>query len=226
MSELAYDINNNRVIGGKYTMPTIAAVAASPFLGNAYGNAAINSAFAAHGLNHAVNEGVDGFGDAVLTGLEIAPLGQLARPLYTGVLKSGIRQYNPRHVIKQITAENAASITPEQWTAAQDAAITRALNITPEETASLTKEQYEAAIARGINTEELSRLRLLHNSVKAPNNKVRVNRGKGEPSEELQTSLNAPINNPVVVNGKEYPTMKTLMNKVEMIKPNELNAAH
>jgi hypothetical protein len=46
------------------------------------------------------------------------------------------------------------------------------------------------------------------------------------PTEELQTSLNAPINNPVVINGKEYPTMKTLMNKVEMIKPDELNAAH
>ena len=46
------------------------------------------------------------------------------------------------------------------------------------------------------------------------------------PVEDLQTSLNAPINNPVIINGKEYPTMKTLMNKVEMIKPNELNAAH
>lgn len=81
----------------------------------------------------------------------------------------------------KITPENIASITPAQWTAAQDAAVARALNITPEETASLTKKQYEAAIARGVNTEELSRLRLLHNSVKAPNNKVRVNKGKGEP---------------------------------------------
>lgn len=87
MSELAYDINNNRVVGGKYTMPAIAAVAAAPLLGNVYGNAAVNSAFAAHGLNHAVNEGVDGFGDAVFTGLEMAPLGPLAKPLYTGLVK-------------------------------------------------------------------------------------------------------------------------------------------
>ena len=173
MSELTYDINNNRVVGGKYTMP---AIALAPVIGSKIGSAAINSAFAAHGASEIAEGNITP--EALL---EVAPLGQLAKPLYKGVLKSGIRQYNPRHVIKQITAENAASMTPEQWTAAQDAAVARALNITPEETASLTKEQYEAAIARGINTEELSRLRLLHNSVKAPNNKIRVNKGKGEP---------------------------------------------
>lgn len=377
----------------------------------AWADAGLTSAFAANGASEIAKGNITP--EALM---EVAPLGRLTKPLYKGVLKSGIRQYNPRHVIKQITAENAASMTPEQWTAAQDAAIAKALNITPEEIASLTKEQYEAAIARGINTEELSRLRLLHNSVKAPNNKIRVNRGKGEPFvlhhdtdnkpwnvyddsyfgktdegwygkglylsgapfgknaygkntmklfanvenpvyakdnfevgltkqffnrgipkedalkilesslepnelelflkhkksitkaldrvynadgvivplnangalnrpyspyhevvvpdgrkvksadavtfndngvriplgerdnfnindirydindpdfesftipvEDLQTSLNAPINNPVIINGKEYPTMKTLMNKVEMIKPNELNAAH
>lgn len=158
MSELAYDINNNRVVSGKYTMPTIAAVAASPFLGNVYGNAAINSAFAAHGLNHAVNEGVNGIGDAVLTGLEMAPLGPLVKPLYTGLVKPlytgvvrpGMQFLNSPITRKapQITAENAASITPEQWTAAQD-----------------------AAIARG-GMAEAQRLRDLHFKVSAPNTKV------------------------------------------------------
>lgn len=71
MSELAYDINNNRVVGGKYTMP---AIALAPIVGSKIGSAAINSAFASHGLNHAVNEGVNGFGDAVTTGLELIPL--------------------------------------------------------------------------------------------------------------------------------------------------------
>lgn len=378
MSELAYDINNNRVVGGKYTMPAIATVAAVPLLGNVYGNAAVNSAFAAHGLNHAINEDVDGFGDAVLTGLEIAPLGQLARPLYTGVLKSGIRQYNPRHVIKQITAENAASMTPEQWTAAQDAAIARGDMAEAQRLRGLhgavndyhsgfyheTKEPFVKFNRPGKNStgdllspfgvftkrtnksiglgeyqmplnvryknplhvkdkrelfemlpkdlqKEINTLYRyqFHNTdqslwnkrafsakqkigkflsdnnydaliidkdwagtglveserwtdatiVPSPgriksadaitfdDNGVRIPLGKRDnfnindirydindpdfesftiPVEDLQTSLNAPINNPVIINGKEYPTMKTLMNKVEMIKPNELNAAH
>lgn len=87
MSELAYDINNNRVVGGKYTMP---AIALAPFMGSKIGGAAINSAFAAHGLNHAINEGVDGFGDAVTTGLEMAPLMPLAKP----IINAGYSGYN------------------------------------------------------------------------------------------------------------------------------------
>ena len=353
MSELAYDINNNRVVGGKYTMP---AIALAPVVGSKIGSAAINSAFAAHGLNHAVNEGVDGFGDAVLTGLEIAPLGQLARPLYTGVLKSGIRQYNPRHVIKQITAENAASITPEQWTAAQDAAIARGntaeaqrlrdlhfkvsapktevvdINGNPQLVVHKTpntftifdnnrsidqlnwfatpnaygkngvfatgagknprtmklyvnmRNAHKPTIDEGIepayinqgedgilgivdkgmtnyfnSSRDAGKGFMMSGGVDNPNalksadavtydnNGVRIPLGERDnfnindirydindpdfesftiPVEDLQTSLNAPINNPVIINGKEYPTMKTLMNKVEMIKPNELNAAH
>lgn len=77
MSELAYDINNNRVVSGKYTMP---AIALAPVIGSKIGGAAINSAFGAHGLNHAINEGIDGIGDAVTTGLELIPLSQLAKP--------------------------------------------------------------------------------------------------------------------------------------------------
>lgn len=353
MSELAYDINNNRVVGGKYTMP---AIALAPVLSNPVGEAAINSAFSAHGLNHAVNEGVDGFGDAVLTGLEIAPLGQLARPLYTGVLKSGIRQYNPRHVIKQITAENAASMTPEQWTAAQDAAIARGntaeaqrlrdlhfkvsapktevvdINGNPQLVVHKTpntftifdnnrsigklnwfatpnaygkngvfatgagknprtmklyvnmRNAHKPTIDEGIepayinqgedgilgivdksmtnyfnSSRDAGKGFMMSGGVDNPNalksadavtydnNGVRIPLGERDnfnindirydindpdfesftiPVEDLQTSLNAPINNPVIINGKEYPTMKTLMNKVEMIKPNELNTAH
>ena len=353
MSELAYDINNNRVVSGKYTMP---AIALAPVLSNPVGEAAINSAFSAHGLNHAVNEGVDGFDDAVLTGLEIAPLGQLARPLYTGVLKSGIRQYNPRHVIKQITAENAASITPEQWTAAQDAAIARGntaeaqrlrdlhfkvsapktevvdINGNPQLVVHKTpntftifdnnrsigklnwfatpnaygkngvfatgagknprtmklyvnmRNAHKPTIDEGIepayinqgedgilgivdkgmtnyfnSSRDAGKGFMMSGGVDNPNalksadavtydnNGVRIPLGERDnfnindirydindpdfesftiPVEDLQTSLNAPINNPVIINGKEYPTMKTLMNKVEMIKPNELNAAH
>lgn len=86
----------------------------------AWADAGLTSAFGAHGIDELSKGNVT---PGAL--LEVAPLGQLAKPLYKGVLKSGIRQYNPRHVIKQITAENAASITPEQWTAAQDAAIAR-----------------------------------------------------------------------------------------------------
>ena len=56
----------------------------------------------------------------------------------------------------KITLENAASMTPEQWTTAQDDAVAKALNITPKEAASLTKEQYEAAIVKGVDIEELS----------------------------------------------------------------------
>ena len=353
MSELAYDINNNRVVSGKYTMP---AIALAPVFSNPVGEAAINSAFSAHGLNHAVNEGVDGFGDAVLTGLEIVPLGQLARPLYTGVLKSGIRQYNPRHVIKQITAENAASITPEQWTAAQDAAIARGntaeaqrlrdlhfkvstpktevvdINGNPQLVVHKTpntftifdnnrsigklnwfatpnaygkngvfatgagknprtmklyvnmRNAHKPTIDEGIepayinqgedgilgivdegmtnyfnSSRDAEKEFMMSGGVDNPNalksadavtydnNGVRIPLGERDnfnindirydindpdfesftiPVEDLQTSLNAPINNPVIINGKEYPTMKTLMNKVEMIKPNELNAAH
>lgn len=353
MSELAYDINNNRVVSGKYTMP---AIALAPVLSNPVGEAAINSAFSAHGLNHAVNEGVDGFGDAVLTGLEIVPLGQLVRPLYTGVLKSGIRQYNPRHVIKKITAENAASITPEQWTAAQDAAIARGntaeaqrlrdlhfkvsapktevvdINGNPQLVVHKTpntftifdnnrsigklnwfatpnaygkngvfatgagknprtmklyvnmRNAHKPTIDEGIepayinqgeegilgivdkdmtnyfnSSRDAGKGFMMSGGVDNPNalksadavtydnNGVRIPLGERDnfnindirydindpdfesftiPVEDLQTSLNAPINNPVIINGKEYPTMKTLMNKVEMIKPNELNAAH
>lgn len=135
MSELTYDINNNRVVGGKYTMPAIAAVAASPILGNVYGNAAVNSAFAAHGLNHAVNENIDGLGDAAVTTLEMLPLFQMSSKLAPNLFGNAQRyvkqfpfgyDYNGNLRIidpdVDVTLENVANITP-QLDAAYKAAV-------------------------------------------------------------------------------------------------------
>lgn len=47
---------------------------------NPYTNALATSAFGAHGLNHAINEGINGWGDAAMTALEVAPLGGLIIP--------------------------------------------------------------------------------------------------------------------------------------------------
>ncbi len=90
LGELQYDINNGIPIGGKYTMPAIAAAAAlpvvgevaAPILANPYVDAGLTSAFAGHGLNHTINEGIDGLGDAAMTALEIAPLGRLTKPMW------------------------------------------------------------------------------------------------------------------------------------------------
>lgn len=51
-------------------------------LTNPYVDTGLKSAFAGHGLNHWINEGVDGWGDAAMTALEMAPLGGLARPMW------------------------------------------------------------------------------------------------------------------------------------------------
>lgn len=142
---------------------------AYPILTNPYVDKGIASAFAGHGLNHWINEGINGYGDAFMTALELTPLGRVAKPIwntsketfdvgkkyatdyYRGYKNVRDSQrymrnitgdsnipnrfsvfgdhYVPAFLFKkrtpQITAENAASITPEQWTAAQDAAIAR-----------------------------------------------------------------------------------------------------
>lgn len=102
---------------GKYTMPAIAAApflawageAAYPYvstaLANPYVDAGLTSYFGAHGLNHAINEGIDGWGDAAMTALELAPLGQLARPMYNAG-KEGLQ-----YVVN--TAKNAANVSSE-----------------------------------------------------------------------------------------------------------------
>lgn len=63
-------------------------------LTNPYTNAFITSTFGAHGLNHAINEGIDGWGDAAVTALEIAPLGGLVNPIYKGIVQPGMRLFN------------------------------------------------------------------------------------------------------------------------------------
>ena len=50
-------------------------------LTNPYFTKGVESAFAAHGINHAVNEGIKGPVDAAITALEITPL---AQPMYKG----------------------------------------------------------------------------------------------------------------------------------------------
>jgi hypothetical protein len=50
-------------------------------------DAGLTSYFGAHGLNHAINEGVNGWGDAAMTALEITPLGRLIKPIYKGIVQ-------------------------------------------------------------------------------------------------------------------------------------------
>lgn len=45
-------------------------------------DAGLTSYFAAHGLDHAINEGIHDPEDAIMTGLELAPLGRLAKPMW------------------------------------------------------------------------------------------------------------------------------------------------
>lgn len=95
LRELQYKWDNNIPIDGKYTMPAIAASALLPLAGTAFANttlagipattwadAALTAGFGAHGLNHATNEGIDGWGDAAMTAMEIAPLGGLVKPMW------------------------------------------------------------------------------------------------------------------------------------------------
>ena len=63
-------------------------------LANPYVDAGLTSYFGAHGLNHAINEGIDGWGDAAMTALEVAPLGRLAKPVYEELVQPGMRLFN------------------------------------------------------------------------------------------------------------------------------------
>ena len=82
---------------GKYTMPIVL----SPLLAKAgeaayaagltpYIEAGLTSAFAAHGLNHWMNDGIDSGWDAAMTAMEIAPLGGLAKPMWNAT-KEGLK---------------------------------------------------------------------------------------------------------------------------------------
>jgi len=103
---------------GKYTMPAVLSPLLAPLgeaaypyvsstLSNPYVDAGLTSTFGAHGVNHIVNEGTNGWGDAAMTALEIAPLGRLARPMWnTG------KQIAERWVEKQITPEGLLNDKP------------------------------------------------------------------------------------------------------------------
>lgn len=90
-------------------LPEIAAGVGTA-LTNPYVDAGLTSYFGAHGLNHAINEGIDGWGDAAMTALELAPLGRLVKPMWNAG-KAGL-QYAAK--TPQITAENAASVVSPQ----------------------------------------------------------------------------------------------------------------
>lgn len=102
LGELKYQANNNIPIDGKYTMPAIAANALLPIAGEAaytvgatpYINTALSAGFAGHGINHAVNEGIQDYEDAAITALEIAPLGKVAKPVYKGIIEPGMKLFN------------------------------------------------------------------------------------------------------------------------------------
>lgn len=49
---------------------------------NPYTNAFSTSAFGAHGLNHAINEGINGWGDVAITALEMVPITQVVKPVW------------------------------------------------------------------------------------------------------------------------------------------------
>lgn len=61
---------------------------------NPYVSSAIESAFAGHGLNHTINEGINGYGDAATTAMELIPLGRLAKPVYEGFVRPSTRLFN------------------------------------------------------------------------------------------------------------------------------------
>lgn len=123
---------------------------AATALANPYVDAALTSMGGAHAAQSLANGEANW-----MTALELAPLGRLARPLYEGVVQPGMRLFNSpltgnwtkignreyrlspnslgangshlesRDIAPQITAENAANITPEQWDTAYRAAYER-----------------------------------------------------------------------------------------------------
>ena len=155
---------------------------AATALANPYVDAALTSMGGAHAAQSLANGEANW-----MTALELAPLGRLAKPLYEGVVQPGMRLFNSpltgnwtkignreyrlspnslgvngspiesRGIVSQITAENAASTTPEQWTAAQDAAIARG----DMEEAQRLRDLHFETIGSPVRTQEGS-MRLTH----------------------------------------------------------------
>lgn len=72
------------------TSSSIAGVPATTWL-----NTGMEAGFAGHGLNHAVNEGIDSWGDAATTALELTPLGRVTAPIYSKASRWVATSQNP-----------------------------------------------------------------------------------------------------------------------------------
>lgn len=137
VAELNWRAKNNPAsiaLQGKYTMPAIASTWLAP-LGQAFAgstiagvpattwaNTAMAAGFAGHGLNHAVNEGINGWGDAAMTAMEVTPLGKLARPMwnaskkglqYTAKVADATARYiSPSYDLHRTISETTPRTTP------------------------------------------------------------------------------------------------------------------
>lgn len=135
MREAAYRAKDGTLaLQGKYTMPAIAASALLPLLGKAaastsiagipattWASTAATAGFAGHGLNHWLNEGINGWGDAAMTALELAPLGRLAKPLYKEAA-TAIENY--KYPLGRLTVpKNYTNVTPKIRTRVGDVEI-------------------------------------------------------------------------------------------------------
>lgn len=99
--------NNAVVPFADYIGSTQAGQLATKVLTNPYTQRLVESGFAAHGLSHAINEGINGPVDAAITALEVVPMLQVGKPIkeavssaYTDVINTypALEQY-PRYVM-------------------------------------------------------------------------------------------------------------------------------
>lgn len=113
-------------MGSYITAPTLLGAPAY-----AWGDAALSSAFAAHGINNAIEEG----GVSPETLLEVAPLGQIVPKLSIDANKLLSKGYNK--IKKQVTApKRLARIKRENWnigSAAHDASYINPMSLSEEE---------------------------------------------------------------------------------------------
>lgn len=78
-------------------------------------NTGIEASFAGHGLNHAVNEDINGWGDAAMTTLEVSPLGRVVKPMVKegSVIATDFNYFNPKSLLnRNIRTEFANKKTP------------------------------------------------------------------------------------------------------------------
>ena len=105
-----------------YVAGTKAGQTITGLLGNPYFNTAVEAGFAGHGLNHAINEGIDGWGDAAMTAMELTPLGELAKPVWNAskeglqytakVVDNTARYVSPSYDLYRTIVETTPRTTP------------------------------------------------------------------------------------------------------------------